>query len=103
VTPDHRLPSPSSTARVEAVERVKDWTRSRFELGEAEIVIVTESVPKLPGYPPLQTAVSFWTGDKTRHHFSVFKPVAEVAEEDIPPAWMKESLALSDGIPCSCC
>jgi len=38
-----------------------------------------------------------------RHHFSVFKPVVEVAEEDIPPAWMKESLALSDGISCSCC
>ena len=93
----------SRFARVDAVERVKDWTRGRFQLGEAEIVIVTEGVPKLPGHPPLQTSVSFWTDEKTRHHFTVFKSVEEVAEEDIPPSWMKESLALSDGASCSCC
>jgi nitrate reductase delta subunit len=89
--------------RVDAVERVKDWTRNRFQLDEDAIVIVTEAVPKLPGYPPLQTAVSFWTPDKQRHHFTVYKSVTEVAEEDIPPAWMKASLALSEGITCSCC
>ena len=89
--------------RVDAVERVKDWTRGRFNLDEAGIVIVTESVPKLPGYPPLQTAVTFWTADRTRHHFTVFKPVGDVVEEDLPPAWMKDALALSEGIACACC
>ena len=89
--------------RVDAVERVKDWTRNRFRLDEDAIVIVTESVPKLPGYPPLQTAVSFWPTPKERHHFAVYKPVTDVVEDDVPPAWMKEALALSEGVSCSCC
>ena len=89
--------------RVDAVERVKEWTRIRYQLDEDAIVIVTESVPKLPGYPSLQTSVSFWTTAKERHHFAVYKPVTDVDEEDLPPAWMKESLALSEGVSCSCC
>jgi nitrate reductase delta subunit len=100
------MPARSSTTRfdrVDAVERVKEWTRQRFTLDEDAIVMVTESAPRLPGYPPLQTAVSFWTAPKERHHFTVYKPVTDVAEEDVPPAWMKESLALSEGVSCSCC
>jgi nitrate reductase delta subunit len=103
VRQDFRLPARSSTTRVEAIERVKDWTRGRFQLDDAAIVIITESAPKLPGYPPMQTAVSFWTADKQRHHFSVFKPVDQLAEDDIPPAFMKGALALSEGVSCSCC
>ena len=100
------MPARSSTTRfdrVDAVEQVKEWTRLRFKLDADAIVIVTESVPKLPGYPALQTAVSFWTTPKELHHFAVYKPVTEVVEEDMPPAWMKESLALSEGVSCSCC
>ena len=82
---------------------MKDWTRERFRLDETDIVIVSENATKLPGYPPRQTAVSFWTADKQRHHFSVFKPVDEVAEDDIPPSFMKAALALSEGASCSCC
>jgi nitrate reductase delta subunit len=88
---------------VDAVQRVKDWTRGRFGLAAEETVVVSEITRALPGFPPLQTAIVFWTADGTRHHFSVFKPAAEVAEEDIPPAWMKESLALNDGVQCACC
>ena len=89
--------------RVDAVERVKEWTRQRFKLDEDAIVMVAESVPKLPGYPPLQTSVSFWTSPKERHHFTVYKAVTDLDEGDIPPAWMKEALALSEGVACSCC
>ena len=90
-------------AHLDAVARVKDWTRERFALGEAEVVMVSEVASKLPGYPPLQTAVSFWTEGRQRHHFTVFKRVEEVEESDIPPAFMKSALALSDGIACACC
>ena len=86
-----------------AAERVKDWTRARFNLAEDDLVMVTQVASKLPGYPPLQTAVSFWTAGNTRHHFTVFKSVGEVLEEDIPPAFMKDTLALSEGVSCSCC
>ena len=88
---------------LDAVERVKDWTRSRFELDESAIVMVTEADGKLPGYPPRQTAVSFWIDGNSRHHFTVFKRVEDVIEEDIPPAFLKDALALSEGAACSCC
>ena len=88
---------------LEAVERVKDTTRSRFGLGESDTILVTESSPSLPGFPPHETKVVFWTADGTRHHFKVFKPVEEVAEADVPPAWLRESLTGAEGVDCSCC
>jgi hypothetical protein len=90
-------------AHLEAVERLKDTTRARFALAEADTILVTESVPALPGFPPHETKVVFWTADATRHHFKVFKAVEDVAGDDIPPAWMRESLTAAEGVECSCC
>ena len=86
-----------------AVERLKDWTRGRFALGEEVTVIVSEVASTLPGFPPLETIVGFWTDGGLRHHYKVFKPVEDVLAADVPPAWLKDSLALSAGIECSCC
>ena len=86
-----------------AVEQLKDWTRSRFALGAEDTVMVTEVASTLPGFPPVETVVGFWTGDGVRHHYKVFKPVEDVVAADVPPAWLKESLALSAGIECACC
>ena len=88
---------------LQAVETVKQWTRERFALGEDDTVMVTEIARALPGVPPLETVVGFWTADGTRHHFRVFKPVEEVVLDDVPPAWLKEALAAAGGIDCSCC
>ena len=90
-------------AHLEAVDRVKDWTRERFRLGDAQVVMVSEAAGKLPGCPPLETHVSFWSPQQVRHHFTVFKRVEDVLEDDIPPAWMRDTLALSEGMTCSCC
>jgi nitrate reductase delta subunit len=92
-----------SMNHLEAVDRVKDWTRGRFTLEDSDLVMVSEVAAKLPGHPPLQTAVSFWIGGGARHHFTVFKRVEDVLEDDIPPAFMKAALALSEGVTCSCC
>ena len=89
--------------RIEAVERLKDWTRRRFTLGDHDTILVAENARTLPGFPPLQTSIAFWTADGTRHHFTVFKPLEDVALGDFPPAWLKESLALSEGTECECC
>ena len=91
------------SGQAEAAQRVKDWTRERFALGESETIVVAEIARALPGFPPLQTAIAFWTADGTRHHFSVFKPLDRVEDADIPPAWLKDSLALSEGVECACC
>ncbi len=88
--------------RLAAAERLKDWTRERFGLGEEDTVIVVEAASALPGFPPRETAVAFWSAG-SRHHYTVFKPLEDVTAEDLPPAWLKESLALSEGIECACC
>jgi hypothetical protein len=88
---------------LDAVERLKDWTRERFALAGEETVLVSEIASELPGFPPRETIVAFWTLDGTRHHFRIFKPVEGVAEDDLPPAWLKDSLALSQGAECACC
>jgi nitrate reductase delta subunit len=96
-------PAAIALDHLDAVGRVKDWTRARFRLAEDETLLVSEVAGVLPGCPPLQTAVAFWTADGTRHHFTVFKRVQDVAEDDIPPSWMLPALALSDGLSCACC
>lgn len=96
-------PERKGPGHLDAVERLKDWTRVRFALDEDETVLVTEVARTLPGCPPLATVISFWTHAGARHHFKVFKPVEDVEHDDLPPAWLKESLALSEGVECACC
>ena len=85
-----------------ALDRVRDWTRQHFRLPEEAAILVSEVTCSLPGCAPLETIVAFWTEDQ-RHHFKVFKPVAEVVPDDFPPPWMKNALADVEGIGCACC
>lgn len=85
-----------------AVERVREWTRGRFTLADDDTVMVSEVACGVPGCPPIETHVVFWTA-LGRHHFKVFKPLADVAEDDLPPAFMKNALTWVEGAECSCC
>jgi hypothetical protein len=85
-----------------AAERVRAWTRARFGLPDDAVIMVAEVTCAVPGCPPLETVVAFWI-EGTRHHFKVFKPVAEVVEDDLPPYWLKPALAVSDDFQCECC
>lgn len=89
----------------DAADRIRGWTRHRFGLPGDAAVLVTEIQCQLPGCPPLETVVAFWEpGDETRrYHFKVFKPLAGVVEDDLPPAWLKPGL-LNEGVfGCPCC
>jgi hypothetical protein len=86
-----------------ALDRVREWTRWRFTLPDDAAIMVAEVTCALPGCPPLETVVAFWTGADTRHHFKLFKPVAEVVEDDLPPSWMKNALIVVEGFGCECC
>lgn len=86
-----------------ALDQVKEWTRLRFKLGEDAAILVAEIACALPGCPPIETVVAFWTDSDTRHHFKLFKPVAEVIEDDLPPTWMKDALAVSEDAGWECC
>jgi hypothetical protein len=91
--------SPADSA---ALDRVRDWTRTRFALAGDETVMVSEIACAVPGCPPIETHVVFWTG-AGRHHFKIFKPLADVVEDDLPPAFMKKALIALDAMDCECC
>jgi hypothetical protein len=89
--------------QLEAVERVREWTRARFKLAEDATILVSEVACGLPGCPALETVVAFWTDGDTRHHFKVFKRVAEVVPDDLPPTWLKATLIAVEGEGLECC
>jgi nitrate reductase molybdenum cofactor assembly chaperone NarJ/NarW len=85
-----------------ALDRVHEWTRARFKLTDDETVMVSEIACSVPGCPPIETHVVFWTG-AGRHHFKIFKPLAEAREDDLPPAFMKNALVALEGADQECC
>ena len=85
-----------------ALDRVRDWTRARFALTDDETVMVSEVACSVPGCPPIETHLVFWTA-AGRHHFKIFKPLADVVEDDLPPAFMKNALLALEGVDCDCC
>ena len=92
-----------SPEHLDALDRVDQWTRARFSLPGHMIVVVSEIECGLPGCPPLETVVAFWTDEDTRHHFKIFKPVADVVEDDLPPAFMKPALVVDETAGWACC
>ena len=88
--------------RAAAIERLREWTRARFALAGEETVMVSELACSVPGCPPIETHVVFWTA-AGRHHFKIFKPLAQASDDDLPPAFMKNALIALDGFECDCC
>ncbi len=99
---DLLAPANKSPEHLAALDRVREWTRSRFKLADDTAILVSEIACNLPGCPPLETAVAFWSDDK-RHHFKLFKQVSEVAYDDLPYTWMKDELVVPEGFNCECC
>lgn len=96
-------PRRKSPERLEAAARVKRWTRARFDLGDDVALLVSELESAVPGFPPLHTVIAFWTPERKHYHFRVFKPLQEVVEDDLPPGWYKEALAVPAEFGCDCC
>jgi len=92
-----------SNNRHEAATLLKRWTRARFALADDVTILVSEIESGVPGFPPLQTVVAFWSAERTHYHFTVFKSLEEVVEDDLPPAWYKDALVVTPGAQCNCC
>lgn len=90
-------------AHLEALERVREWTRGRFGFGAAAVIMVAEVECPVPGCPPIETIVAFWGEDGTRYRFKVFKPVAAVTADDLPISWLLPSLVDYGELGCECC
>ena len=86
-----------------AIERVAGWVRTRFALSDETVVMVSEVSCQLEGCPPIETVIAFWTDEDTRYRHKIFKPVVEVAEDDLPPKWYMPALYDDGTIWCSCC
>lgn len=91
-----------SPERLQVIERVTEWTRERFSLPQEAAISVAEVACTLPGCAPLETVVMFWIAEQ-RYQFKLFKPVQEIVADDLPYAWLKDALAVQEGIGWDCC
>jgi len=82
---------------------LKDVVRAHFRLAEGDAIMITEVECQVPGCPPLETVIAFWCEDEKRRQMKVFKPLAQVSVDDLPPWWMKSALIHDDYAECSCC
>lgn len=94
------MPSKRSAAHGAAVSRVQAWTRQRFALADDCTIFVAQVACGLPGCPPVETVIAFWTAPDRRHGFKVFKPIEAVVEDDLPPSWMKDALVADETADC---
>src|SRR5580700_11392987 len=85
-----------------ALDRLRDWTRARFALADDDTVMASEVTCAVPGCPPVETHVVFWTA-LGRHHFKIFKPATAATEDDLPPAFMKNAIIALEGADRDCC
>lgn len=86
-------------ARGDASARVEAALRERFALSPATVVVVAELSCPTPGCPPVETAIAFWDEAGKAYRIRIFKPVAEVTEEDLPPRWLLPGL-IDEGEGC---
>jgi hypothetical protein len=93
-----RLDAPSGN--LVHLDRIEAAVRTRFALPAQEIVLVTEEPGTVPGHPPRLVTIRFWK-DGVRHRLRIFKRAGDVAEEDLPVAWLQRAL-IDDGDP-DCC
>lgn len=91
-----------SPKRLQVIDRVAEWTRERFGLPQGAAISVSEIACSLPGCAPLETVVMFWIAEQ-RYQFKLFKPLAEVVHDDLPYAWLKDALAVQEGVGWECC
>jgi len=86
----------------QGARRLCDLTRARFGLGPRDLVVASEMRSRLPGHPDIETLVVFQGADGTRYRFKVFKPLASVTEDDLPPAWLRPGLIDYGDADCGC-
>jgi len=85
---------------LEDISRVEALVRERFRIDETEIILVSQDPGAKPGFPPLETNVIFWKGDK-RYRLKIFSPVSTVMGADLPIDWLLPSL--EDTGDAGCC
>jgi nitrate reductase delta subunit len=96
------VPARKGREHRQAVQRLRQWTRERFNLDDTSVVMAVQIACEVPGCPPIETVVAFWAKDGTRYRFKVFKPIAEVVYDDLPYGWLLQAL-IDDDTGLECC
>jgi hypothetical protein len=95
------LTAPPDSAQLDAIVSIQHWTRQRFKLEDTAAVLVSEVACRVPGCPPLETVVAFWTLDDSRHQFRLLKPLLDVRYDDV--GWLFGTPTAHDPNTFSCC
>ncbi len=82
------------------IARIEGLIRDRFGIAPADLVLVSQDRGTKPGFPPLETNVIFWKGEK-RYRLKIFSPAAQVTERDLPVDWLLP--VLEDTGEAGCC
>ncbi len=93
------LRSGPDKATLTHLERIESAVRGAYGLGPETVVLVREEAVRLPGYPPRVTVARFPDAAGRAIRWAVYRPAAEVAKEDLPPAYLL-SLYIDDGSDC---
>jgi hypothetical protein len=62
---------------------IKSWVRSRLQLEDDAVIMVTELECSEPGCPPMHTIIAVMLGPGQNQRYKIHKPVAEVTADDI--------------------
>jgi len=76
-------PEDAKREKAEAEAQLRQWARERFGLSASSAVLVAELRCTVPGCPPLETALAFWTDAGDRRQFKILKPATEVTRGDL--------------------
>ena len=90
-----------SSATIVDLERIEATVRSRYNVPDDQIVLVTQEQTRILGGPEKMTTILFWIDAETRNKVRVFKPAADVYSKDLPPTWLRS--ALLDDVLAECC
>ncbi|MBD3763436.1 MAG: hypothetical protein IE927_01515 [Rhodobacterales bacterium] len=77
--------------------------RDRFALGSDWVVAVSELRCQTPGCPPVETVALMWDPAGAPYRLRLFRPLAAVTDDDLPPRWYLPALAAEGDADCSCC
>jgi hypothetical protein len=82
-----RKAEPAGTKDLEAIARIKEWTRELLGLEEGAAVMVSELTCTEPGCPPLETVIAVFRlgggSDKRKLH----RAIHEVTRGELAAAW----------------
>lgn len=90
-------------SRSDDAVRVQGLLRNLFDLPDHAAIVVSELQCAVPGCPPVETVALFWDAAGLGYRWRVFKPLAGVCAEDLPPKWYLPALLDDGGGDCGCC